>query len=722
MIVRHLLVATALCSSFIWAQNASPQQAPPKNQPHPPASNPGNAMPPDTVAPGKTPPAQQSSQKSGAAANTASNRADAYYHYSLGHFYEEMVTSYGRADYLSSAVEEYKKAIAADPESQFLSAALVELYAHTGRIRDAVTEANEVVRRDPGNLEAHKLLADIYWRLLAGGGQSQEMLRLALQEFEAVVRLEPNVAANHLMLGRLYEVGNQLGKAEAEFKAAAKIDPGFEDPRGATLELATLYTDEGQPQRAITLLNTIPESSRSPRTYMAFGSAYQQLGDSRHAVESFRKAVQADGDNLDAHRGLATALLSSGQTDAALQEYRTIVAGDPQDAQSYTRMADILRRNGRFDEALESLTKAEAISQDSLEIAYIRSEIYEAQGRYDEAANLLQSLVQRTTRAPGNDSPSDQNNRAIFLERLGNVYKSANKSELAVETFRKMIDLGGDNAARGYEDLIEHLRDQKQYQEAMRASEQAVQKFPNNVHLKLLYTNQLADLGQGDEAIAQARAMLKNKPEDREVWQQLAQINQRLKRWKDAEDAANKAAELAARPEDREFADYLLASTYERAKRYDQAEQIFRKLVTEYPQNPIYLNYLGYMLADRGVHLEEAISYIKKAVSMEPQNGAYLDSLGWAYFKMGNYQLAEENLRRAIDHMPNDPTIQDHMGDLYQKTGRLKLAANHWERALFEWNKSVPADVDPGDVSKTQKKLETVKVKLAQQNGVPKQQ
>ena len=65
----------------------------------------------------------------------------------------------------------------------------------------------------------------------------------------------------------------------------------------------------------------------------------------------------------------------------------------------------------------------------------------------------------------------------------------------------------------------------------------------------------------------------------------------------------------------------------------------------------------------------------------------------------------------------SDPTVQDHLGDLYQKTGRLKLAAAHWERALNEWNKTVAAELDPGDVAKVQKKLESAKVKLAKEDS-----
>jgi tetratricopeptide (TPR) repeat protein len=123
------------------------------------------------------------------------------------------------------------------------------------------------------------------------------------------------------------------------------------------------------------------------------------------------------------------------------------------------------------------------------------------------------------------------------------------------------------------------------------------------------------------------------------------------------------------------------------------------------------------MLADRGVRLDEALGYIRKAVQLDPQNGAYLDSLGWAYFKLGKYDLAEENLRKASDRIGNDATVQDHLGDLFQRTGRLKLAAAHWERAIEEWNKSVPAEIDPENLAKAQQKLESAKVKLARENN-----
>jgi predicted Zn-dependent protease len=77
------------------------------------------------------------------------DRSDAYYHFQLGHMYEEMVAVTGRTEYASKAVAEYKAALQADPDSPYLASALAELYARTGDIRDAVAEAQDVISRDP---------------------------------------------------------------------------------------------------------------------------------------------------------------------------------------------------------------------------------------------------------------------------------------------------------------------------------------------------------------------------------------------------------------------------------------------------------------------------------------------------------------------------------------------------------------------------------------------
>jgi tetratricopeptide (TPR) repeat protein len=641
------------------------------------------------------------------------DQAAAYYHFGLAHMYEEMMAMYGRSEYATKAIEEYRQAIENDPSSEYLNASLAELYAKTGRIRDAVLEAQDIIKRDPNNLEAHKLLGRIYLRSLGDlqpGTQSREVLGLAIEQYEAMIKIEPNNADNHILLGRLYFVSKDLIKAEAEFKAALKIDPNSEE---AVTNLAFLYNDEGDNKKATDLLNSVPEGQRSAKVYAALGTTYEQQKDYKKAIAAYRQAVSMDKENLDAMRGLAQNLSNDNQIDAALDEYRMIQDADPQDATAALRLAEIYRRQGKFDLAMDNLKKAGALVQDSLEIPYNEALILEAQGKYEDAATVLQKLVAHPL--PADAHAGDKANRALFLERLGNVYREAGRPMLALETFRKIVDLGGDEASRGYQDVIDEYRDQKQFAEATKTAQEAVKKIPDDKGLKLALAQQLADSGKPDESIQIAKAQLKGGPDDRDTYIMLSQINLRLKRWKDAEDAITQAEKTAVRPEEKEYIRFLQGSIFEREKKYEQAEQAFRDVLQQNPSNSMALNYLGYMLADRNTHLEEALTLVKKALDFDPQNYNYIDSLGWVYFKLGNFDQAEENLRKAADKSPNDATIQDHLGELYARTSRFKLAAAHWEHALDEWNKSLPGDVDQQDVSRVTKKLESTKVKLAQQ-------
>jgi len=701
-VIRSIVVL--LVTSTAGLAQQAPATAPASKQPTQPSS------PKAEKAPDAKQPAQSSSRKT--------DRAAAYYHYTLAHMYEEQVAVYGRSDLANKAIEEYRQAIDADPTSEYLTAGLAELYAKTGRIRDAVLEAQDIIKRDPNNLEARKLLGRIYLRSLgdmqASNNGSQNVLKLAIEQYEQIVKIEPDNVEDHLLLGRLYSLNKDLQKAENEFKTAVKLQPDSEE---AVTTLAYLYNEEGDTSRATQVLSAIPEASRSAKLYSALGYTYEQQKQYKNAISAYRHAIEVDRDNLDAIRGLAQNLMNDGQAEAALEQYKVIADANPEDAQTYVRIAEIYRKQGKFDLALESLKKAESMVQDSVEVPYSMAAVYQAQGRFDEASQILQNLLKKTEKTDGNYNQSERNNRAVFLERLGSVYRDQGNTQLAVDTFRKLLALGDENAVRGYQQIIDTYRESKQWQQATAVAKEATQKLPNNRDLRMVLDGQLADTGEPDKALKDVRSMLKGTPEDREVYITLAQMNTRLKRWNEAEEALGKAEQLSSKPEDKAYVYFLRGSTYERQKKFEQAEEMFRKVLANDPQNAMTLNYLGYMLADRGVKLDEALGYIKKAVELDPSSGAYLDSLGWAYFKMGKYELAEENLIKASQRINTDPTVQDHLGDLYQKTGRLKLAAAHWERALNEWNKTVAAELDPSDVARVQKKLESAKVKLAKEQA-----
>src|SRR5260370_102444 len=277
------------------------------------------------------------------ARSAAPDRAAAYYHYGLADAYEDMAVNAGRSDYATQAVEQYKLALDADPDSRLLQDGLADLYFKIGRIREAVTAAQDQVNKYPDDVQAHTLLGKVYLRSLGDmqSAQSGQMLQLAITEYERLAQLKPNDVETRLLLGQLSSLNHDSAKAEAQFKAAQGIDANSEE---VVLNMARLYSEQADFKRAADTLNSVPEGDRSPRIEFALGASYDQLKKPKEAAAAYRRSLDMEPDNLDAQRGLANALLADGQLAEALKILNDIVAAEPQDAQSQIHISEIQRR------------------------------------------------------------------------------------------------------------------------------------------------------------------------------------------------------------------------------------------------------------------------------------------------------------------------------------------------------------------------------------------
>jgi tetratricopeptide (TPR) repeat protein len=635
--------------------------------------------------------------------------------------YEEEAIASGRPEFVNHAVEEYKTALNADPGSPQLNDALADLYLRTGRIREAEATARNLLKTSPNDIEAHRLLGRLYLRQLSesqnsvsSASPSGNALDQAIAEFEKIITLDPKSVDDHMVLGQLYTVKHQPEKAEEQFKIAQNIDPDSEE---VILNLSRLYAENGDLAHAAKVIESVPVNDRTPKMEFALGATYDQLKRSKDAIAAYKRAADMDPDDTHTMGALAQALLNDNQLDEAMKEYQMLSAMDQEDPSAFIHISEIQRRQGKYEDALATIRKAVKKDPDSLEAGYNEGLLLDVLGRYDEAAHIYEHMVDLTSHANGAYTSDEKNNRGIFLERLGSVYHEQNKVDEAIATYQKMIDLGGDTALRGYQGQVDTYRDAKMFDKAIAVSRKAVEANPKDRDLKLMLAGELVDHGKEDEGLSMAKGLLDNSPKDREVYLALGQMYTRVHRWKDAEEALNKAGALTTKKEDNIYLLFLKGALAERQKHYDPAEQFFRQALDLDPSNAMVLNYLGYMLADKGLKLPEALRMTRKAVQLEPMNGAYLDSLGWTYFKLGNYELAEENLRQAVERDQTDPTVHDHLGDLYEKTGRIRLAAAQWELSLSEYSKSAPPDVEPAEVAKVQRKLESARVRLAKQDN-----
>ena len=649
------------------------------------------------------------------AASEVDSRATAYYHFTMGHLYAELAGMYGnRSEYVDKAIEHYKAALKADPGAAFLAEELTDLYIQAGRLRDAVVEAEQMLARDPGNVEAHRILGRIYSRMIgdpAQGRLDEGMLRRAIEQFQKVTEKDPSDAEAFVTLGRLYRLAQNSVEAEKAFQKALELDP---DNEYALHGLALLYSDLGDTKTAVQMWERLAQRNPHPRIFRALAATLSEARDYSGAVAALRRALELAPKDTEIKRELAENLLLKGDYNEAATLYRELADANPREAQYPLRLSQIYRQQGDLKKAREAHERARALDPGSLEVQYNEVNLLEAEGQLASAIARLKEILNSTARVAY--APPERANRVMLLERLGLMYRANEQPNEAVEAFRQMAQLDADLGARAAAQIIETYRAAKQFAQAEQEAERAFKQYPNDRMLRLVRASLLADLGRGAEAVAEVKRLLDGS-KDRETYLALAQICEKTKDFAGMAAALDEAERLSQSDEEREVVFFMRGAMYERMKKYDQAEAEFRRVLKMNPRNASALNYLGYMFADREVNLEEALELIQRAVELEPNNGAYLDSLGWVYYRLGRLDEAERYLRLALERVPRDPTVNDHLGDVLYRQGKIKEAIAQWQISLKEWEAGSKAELEPDEVAKIQKKLEGAKSRLAKDGG-----
>jgi tetratricopeptide (TPR) repeat protein len=564
--------------------------------------------------PAPAPPAKNSEQASA----SPSDPAKAYYHFMLARRYRELAGISNRGDLLDLAISEYKQGLEADPDSLFLRTELAELYWQARRVDDAVREAESVLKVNPDYEDAHRLLVQVYSHNLKESESEKvvkENLNKAIGHLEAVARINPSDPDVYVSLGQLYKLNNESVKAEEAFKKALNKEP---TSKNALANLAQLYFEQGEYEPTIDSLNKIPEEDLDPQLLGMLAFAYSQTHDFNRAVAIFEKALAQEPDNLQIRRAYAEVLMGSGKTEAARNELERILKAEPEDGATLLRLAQLDMKEGRFDQARQQLERAKGLLPDSLEVPYQQALLEDLLGNQDKAIQTLQALLRRSERPEGRYTPAEGNNRAVFLERLGLIYRAQEKFDRALETFKQVVALGKNQAPRGESLIIETLRLGRRPQDAMSEADAAVQKYPEDRALRVLRATLLGEQGRAEEATQQLQLLLKNTPADREVYLAIAQVYSQAKHFPEAESAVQKALAVGSKSDDQEYVLFLLGSIYEREKKFDLAEQQFKKVLSTNPLNAAAANYLGYMLADRGVRPRSPCATLRRRSSSSP--------------------------------------------------------------------------------------------------------
>lgn len=370
---------------------------------------------------------------------------------------------------------------------------------------------------------------------------------------------------------------------------------------------------------------------------------------------------------------------------------------------------------GMHDEAVESITRAYQTDGAAIRVVDAYARINARAGKKDEA-------IRAVTTYSGSDTPYHPLMKMLLDEiRSGTVAPTAAgpKDGVAEVLYGLGSAIGLDDGPElpaAYLQLAHFLKPQDDlitlatgdvFQSA-RDCEKAITIYKTIPETSKLRRNSQVQLGnclaitdQTDEGAAAIKSVVDADPSDIEAVVALGNLYRARDRFAEAAEAYSRGiATIKAPTKDDWRIFFLRGQSYERSKRWPEAEADLKEALRLKPDDPQVLNYLGYSWVDQGINLDKALDMIRTAVDLKPEDGYIVDSLGWAYFRLGRYEEAVTQLERAVELKPADPVLNDHYGDALWMAGR-KLEAH------FQWNHARDLGPEKDELPKILKKIQS---------------
>lgn len=261
-------------------------------------------------------------------------------------------------------------------------------------------------------------------------------------------RQAPELPDVYFLKGNLYADLGRLIEAEAAFRQAVSIDPGY---RGAWFNLGNTAFRRGQLHEALTHYQRERERHPSAPVMTQMGRVYARLGEADSARSAFEEALALDSTYAPAHARLGQIYEDEGQLEKALARSRRALALEPENANYQYIVGAQLLRSGSAEAAAAYLHAAASALPWHYGAHYNLGQVLLRLGRHAEAqrylarADTLQALQLQVEQAhaTAQTSPGYPQNWA----RLGDVLRRSGRLDEAQEAYEVALHLAPGNLA-----------------------------------------------------------------------------------------------------------------------------------------------------------------------------------------------------------------------------------------------------------------------------------
>src|SRR3984885_10003730 len=352
-----------------------------------------------------------------------------------------------------AAVDDFTKAIAADPKDYSLHFNLALAYSLLGKNAEAIPEYKKTLELKPDLYEAElnlgisllreKRPAEAVPYLSSATAANPKEYRAnyylaaallgtgdfakAEQSYLASLAIDPKSPDAELGLAHALAGQNKLEDAAAHFRKAAELNPSFRDD---LLELASMYETAKQPDQAISIYQQFPEN---PGAQERLGDLLLKAGRAADAIPSFQVAVAKSP--TEANRAaLAEAYLKNNEPGKAQPVVEQILAADPDNFEIRMLHGRLIRDQRRFPEAAEEFVRATKLKPDSEQAWSELAGVLVMAENYPPALAALDRIAALHAEKPGH----------VFLRAI--VLDKTRDLKPALESYQRFLQLSqGEN-------------------------------------------------------------------------------------------------------------------------------------------------------------------------------------------------------------------------------------------------------------------------------------
>ncbi len=490
---------------------------------------------------------------------------DAESHFTLAQAY----SLEGRVD---RAIEEYRAALAYDPDSAVLHAKLAAEFLRQGSLTFAIEECMKSLRSDPDSVEV---------RLMLGGIHSMNNESdLALAEYERVLKLDPG---NDEAAVFKTQILVEKEKTDEALKFIRGFNSRVSDSAAAWFYQGKLEQSKGRTGEAVNAYRkAIRIRPGFAQAAMALGVLFEMEGQNAKAVEVYQAQLNERVEITIAGR-LVTLLLKDGKTEAALKTLASMSAIDPEDLNVQLRIGLIRMQRDEWAEARAVFESILAKVPDSDKVHYYLAAVLEQEG------SVLRAIEHLGKVSPDSKLFEDANLHAAGLLRRRN--EEAKARELILEAIRKSPE------NPGFYLMVASISEEgKQFKEAAEALAGGLKLFPDHEKMRYFYGAMLDKLGRTDDAIVEMQKLLRTSP--------------------DHADALN-----------------FIAYTWTvQGVRLKDAEAMLKRAIRLKPENPFILDSFGWNQFMLGKN-RDALIYLERAAGMKGDEEVILQHLAEVYSK-----------------------------------------------------------------------------------------